>query len=505
MCLKGMRSSSGSGHLEARNFEKKETSKPSDSRVQDDRRMDESGMKKSPQGRAHQDESEFRRFPSQSESLQFTTSRGSSPKVIQHKHSPEEPPEKKSRADDAYEREREMERLKYKREEEFLQKQKHLQQISMFKQLENDLQNKQLGGNFPRKQQTTPEKSERHGHSREDERVENRAGSARELIHHRAQESSTSTVKSAHHSFEAENSHISSPGQGSPRGHVIKSQSLSAPRSPRPSRSPVPASRYKENSSAADEKRDGSHSHPANFMPTQFQAYLSQLNFDPSQGQLPYGAHQMLVGPQFSLPPGLVMSMPITSHGESSIVTSMASASREREARSPYRSTERDRSSTSTSHSNISQSRMSTSESHERLQRLKDSAEKEMRRSPVMYQEERARNRSTASEQNVSPKVSSRTSDFKGEDNSLHAHPSIISNNLAISRMAGHHMDVLTEDEIIRRQRIAAEYSDPSQAMRMGYYVSPGLIGQLDPAYASMMQSSQHIGRGVEHYMAKRQ
>lgn len=199
-------------------------------------------------------------------------------------------------------------------------------------------------------------------------------------------------------------------------------------------------------------------------------------------GQLPYGAHQMLVGPQFSLPPGLVMSMPITSHGESSIVTSMASASREREARSPYRSTERDRSSTSTSHSN-SQSRMSTSESHERLQRLKDSAEKEMRRSPVMYQEERARNRSTASEQNVSPKVSSRTSDFKGEDNSLHAHPSIISNNLAISRMAGHHMDVLTEDEIIRRQRIAAEYGDPSQAMRMGYYVSPGLIGQLDPAY----------------------
>lgn len=92
------------------------------------------------------------------------------------------------------------------------------------------------------------------------------------------QESSTSTVKSTHHSFEAENS------QGSPRGHVVKSQSLSAPRSPRPTRSPVPSSRYKENSSASDEKRDGSNSLPANFMPTQFQAYLSQLNFDPSAG-----------------------------------------------------------------------------------------------------------------------------------------------------------------------------------------------------------------------------
>ena len=64
----------------------------------------------------------------------------------------------------------------------------HVSSIFSFpRQLENDLQNKQLGGNFPRKQQTTPEKSERHGHSREDERVENRAGSARELIHHRAQ------------------------------------------------------------------------------------------------------------------------------------------------------------------------------------------------------------------------------------------------------------------------------------------------------------------------------
>lgn len=197
-------------------------------------------------------------------------------------------------------------------------------------------------------------------------------------------------------------------------------------------------------------------------------------------GQLPY------MGPQFSLPPGLVMSMPITSHGESSLVTSMASASREREARSPYRSSERDRTSTPTSHSN-SQSRTSTSESHERLQRLKDSTEKETRHSPVMYQEERARNRSTASEQNVSPKSSSRASDFKGEENSLRAHPSIISNNLAISRMAGH-MDVLTEEEIIRRQRFAAEYSDPSQAIRMGYYVSPGLIGQLDPAYGEVIK-----------------
>ena len=126
-----MRSSSSS-HQEVRNFEKKETPKPSD-RVQEDRRMDESGMKKSPQGKAHQDDSDFRRFPSQSESLQYTSSRGSPPKVVQRKQLSEEPPEKKSRADDSYEREREMERLKYKREEELLQKQKHVLQISMYK------------------------------------------------------------------------------------------------------------------------------------------------------------------------------------------------------------------------------------------------------------------------------------------------------------------------------------------------------------------------------------
>lgn len=93
------------------------------------------------------------------------------------------------------------------------------------------------------------------------------------------QDSATSTAKATHHSLEAENSQVS------PRGHVSKPQSLLAPRSPRPSRSPVPTSRYKENSSAADEKRDGSNSLPANFMPAnQFQAYLSQLNFEQSAG-----------------------------------------------------------------------------------------------------------------------------------------------------------------------------------------------------------------------------
>lgn len=179
------------------------------------------------------------------------------------------------------------------------------------------------------------------------------------------------------------------------------------------------------------------------------------------------------------------MSMPITSHGESSKVTSMASTSQEREARSPYRNTERDRNLTPTSYSN-SQSRTSSSESNERLQRLKDSAEKGTRHSPVMYQEERARNRSAAREQNVSPKSSSRALDFKGEDSSMASHPSIISNNLAISRMAAGHVDVLTEEEIIRRQRFAAEYGDPSQALHMGFYVPPGLIGQMDPAYGML-------------------
>lgn len=124
--------SSSSSHQEARNFEKKESQKPGD-RVQDNRRLDESSMKKSPQGRAHQDDSDFRRFSTQSESLQYKSSRGSPPKVVQRKPLSEEPPEKKTRADDSYEREREMERLKYKREEERLQKQKHVLQISMYK------------------------------------------------------------------------------------------------------------------------------------------------------------------------------------------------------------------------------------------------------------------------------------------------------------------------------------------------------------------------------------
>lgn len=101
-------------------------------------------------------------------------------------------------------------------------------------------------------------------------------------------ESATSTAKAMHHSLEAENS------QACPRGHAGKSQSLLASRSPRPSRSPVPTSRYKENLSASDEKRDGSNTLPASFMPAnQFQAYLSQLNFDQSTGV--FEGHQLLM------------------------------------------------------------------------------------------------------------------------------------------------------------------------------------------------------------------
>ena len=93
------------------------------------------------------------------------------------------------------------------------------------------------------------------------------------FVSFKLQEAVSATVKGAHHSFEAENS----SGRGSPRSQVVKSQSLSASRSPRPSRSPIPASRYKDSFSASDEK-------------TQFPAYLSaQLgmsNFDPSAGLL---------------------------------------------------------------------------------------------------------------------------------------------------------------------------------------------------------------------------
>ena len=41
-------------------------------------------------------------------------------------------------------------------------------------------------------------------------------------------------------------------------------------------------------------------------------------------------------------------------------------------------------------------------------------------------------------------------------------------------------MDVLTEEEIMRRQRLAAELNDPNQALHMGFY---GLtFGELTPA-----------------------
>lgn len=190
----------------------------------------------------------------------------------------------------------------------------------------------------------------------------------------------------------------------------------------------------------------------------------------------------MLVGSQFSgLPPGLVMSMPMTSHAESRLVTSTAPTSREREERSPYRSMERDRSSSAPTSRSSPHSRLPTTESHERLQRLKE-AGKESRHSPVMFQEERGRSRNVTSEQNVSSK-SSRASDLKGEDSSARAHPSIISNNLAVSRLTAGHIDALTEEEFIRQQRLAAEYSDP----RMGYYMSPTLMRTLDPAYGELL------------------
>ena len=191
----------------------------------------------------------------------------------------------------------------------------------------------------------------------------------------------------------------------------------------------------------------------------------------------------MLGGCQFSgLPPGLVMSMPMTSHGETSLVTSTAPTSREREERSPFRGMERDRSSSTPTSRSSPHARLSTTESHERLQRLKE-AEKESRHSPVMFQEERVRNRSVTSEQNVSPK-SSRASDLKGEDSSARAHPSIISNNLAVSRLTAGHIDALTEEEFIRHQRLAAEYGADRH---MGYYMSPALMGTLDPAYGELL------------------
>ena len=105
---------------------------------------------------------------------------------------------------------------------------------------------------------------------------------------------------------------------------------------------------------------------------------------------------------------------------------------------------------------------------------LKESTEKEARHSSVPSKDDRVRNRGTSSEQKISPKASSRSSDFKGESNSLHNHPSIIANNLAISRMAGH-VDVLTEEEIMRRQRLAADH--------MGFY---SIIGQFDPAFGEL-------------------
>ena len=80
-------------------------------------------------------------------------------------------------------------------------------------------------------------------------------------------------MKGAHHSLEAENS----SGRGSPRSQVMKSQSLSASRSPRPSRSLIPASRYKDGLSASDEKT---------LLLAYIAAQLGMSNFDPSAGLL---------------------------------------------------------------------------------------------------------------------------------------------------------------------------------------------------------------------------
>ena len=44
-------------------------------------------------------------------------------------------------------------------------------------------------------------------------------------------------------------------------------------------------------------------------------------------------------------------------------------------------------------------------------------------------------------------------------------------------------MGVLTEEEMMRRQRPVAELNDPNQAFHMGFY---GLIGQFDPAFGEL-------------------
>ena len=185
----------------------------------------------------------------------------------------------------------------------------------------------------------------------------------------------------------------------------------------------------------------------------------------------------MLAAPQFPLPGGLVMSMSMASSGESSTVTSTPSI---------CRGAERERTSTPTSLSSTNSQSTST-DSHERLQRLKES-----QRSPAILQEDRVRVRSVSDEQGSSSKSSSRASDSKGEDASMHSHPSIISTNLAVrrgdvSRLPGH-MEVLSEEDMIRRQRYSMDYSDPSQALRLGYYVHPaGLMGHFDPPYGECL------------------
>ena len=113
-------------------MDKKEVTKAVD-RLWGERQGNEQGSpKKSSQDSVHfsTTESEFRRFPSSSESAHYSSA-SSSPQVI-HKLSQDEPPEKKSKVDtDVIERE--LQRQKYKHQEEYLQKQKLQQTISMYK------------------------------------------------------------------------------------------------------------------------------------------------------------------------------------------------------------------------------------------------------------------------------------------------------------------------------------------------------------------------------------
>ena len=200
------------------------------------------------------------------------------------------------------------------------------------------------------------------------------------------------------------------------------------------------------------------------------------------------------------LPPGLVMRMPVASSSETSTMPTTATVSRDRDAQSPHKRAE-----TATAPRPHSHGPAETQLSYDKLVKLKANASErplsamvESSRGPDSPKGLHTLGRQGGGGRESTSRSITRTPD-SGRDSSTQSRPSIICSNLAIRRgevgVPGSgtssprgeeesrwpRSDAPTEEEMMRRQRLMAEYSgDVHQAMRMAHlqrYV------QFDPTY----------------------